>query len=341
MECYRDYFSLKGCGATEPESGLYVNSLPAISSLLASKIADSEQVTYLGLWNDVQDRALKKFASSVIQAFKSQKSYKIKTVAQMVDLGRLFDDSVPLAASAQYRGFTVEISFPSHYYSLESALQVIYVQDVSLYSSAIKTVTFKVFDLDTGEELDSFEADVVAGWNTIRVADSYDAYRIFVGYDATDFESVALSISNTAQDSCHECGACVFGDGECDAVIHGAATVDLADPTQYTKGSDTFGLSANFSIQCRYDWVVCANKELFSIALQNLLGAELLTNLIYSNRINWFTQPLAKEDASKLRDELLMEFDKELGIAVNGIDISRFDCCIECEATIQKPYLVP
>lgn len=344
MTCLENFIGLKGCGSEEPESGIYVNSLPGISTLLASKIADNEQITWAGLWSDVQDRAIKKFTTSVIKAFKTQKAQRIKSVAQMVDLGRGFSNANPLAAFAQYRGFTVEITFPAGVtvnYSLASSLQVIYFQEVSLYSTEVKTVTFKVFDLDTSEELDSFTESIVVGWNRIRLAKSYDAYRIFVGYDATDFISSSTVIPSLAYASCQECGSCVYGYGECDSTVSGALTVDLSDPTEYTKGSDTYGLSAVFSIQCRYDWLICGNKDMFTVALQNLLGAELLSHLIYTTRINAFTQPTQKEAARELRDEYLAEFALELAKAVDGIDISEDDCCVECEAVLQKPYLTP
>lgn len=342
MECLRDFVGIRGCDAPEPESGIYVNSLPGITSFLTSKIASDEQITFLGVWNDVQARALKKFQTSVIAAFKSEKAYRIKTIAQMIDLGRSIDSSSPTAASAQYRGVTIELRFPSTQIFISSALQVIYVQEVNLYSPAAETgAVIKIFDLDNGEELDSFTQDLAIGWNRIRVNGSYAVQRIFIGYDSSSIDSIALSISQSFVHSCQGCIDRIYGYGECTAAVNGAATNDLSDPTAYSSGSDTYGLSPVISIQCRYDWVVCGNKEMFLVAWQNLLGAELLSFLIHSNRINAFTQPIAKEDATKYRDELLTEFDKELVIAIGGIDISQYDCCIECEAILQKPYLVP
>lgn len=339
MECLRDYIGIKGCGATAPESGLYVNSLPGITSFLASKIADNEQITYLNVWRDVQDRAIRKFASSVIATFKSQRAYRIKTIAQMVDLGRLVSDASPVAASAQYRGISVELMFPGNIYTLESSLQVIYIQELNFFALAAGDVAFKIFDLDTAEELDTFTETVSSGWNKIRVATSYDAFRIFIAYDATAVESAALTIVSAATGNCQDCCDNIFGQGECEAAINGAAA-DTTTPTLISKASDTFGLSAIISIQCRYDWIVCGNKELFSNALLYLLGAELLWEQINSQRVNRYTT-IDVEAAEKLRIEFLKEFDTEIGIAVNGIDISESDCCIECEAPVTKPYLLP
>lgn len=342
MTCLENYIGILGCNAPEPESGIYINSLPGITTFLANQIKSNEQATFLELWDDVQARALLKFNSSVISLFKREKKYRIKTIAQMVDLGRRIDDSSPLAASAQYRGVTIELRFPSTNTWIESSLQVIYVQEVNLWSEAVETAAvIKVFDLDSGATLDTFTQDLAIGWNKIRIATSYESTRIFIGYDASSIDSVALSIPQSFVQSCQGCVDYIYGHNECTAAVNGAATNDLSDPTAYSSGTNTYGLSPVISIQCRYDWIVCGNKELFLIAWQNLLGAELLSFLIHSNRINGITQPLGKTDAIAYRDELLTEFDKELAIAVNGIDISQYDCCIECVAPLQKPYLVP
>lgn len=341
MECLRDYIGLKGCGQADPASGLLLNSLPGISTFMVTKIIDSDQVTYLNVWRDVQNRALKKFQSSVIATFKKVKSQRIKTVTHVSDLGRLINDDAPLAATAQWRGVTVELMFPGLVYTLESSLQVIFVQSISLYSAeAVEDLEIKVFDLDTGATLDTFTQDVAAGWNLIRIATSYDAFRIFIAYDATEIDSVKLDITPSSTTYCQICADHIFGHGECTAKVQGAVSVDLATPTEIVQGNDVYGLSAIFSIQCRYDWVVCSNLEIFSNAWLYLLGAEMMTERIYSERVNRFTT-IDIDSAVSLRNEYLAEFDRELSLAINGIDISDSDCCIECEAMIQKPYAIP
>ena len=64
MQCFIDHIGLLYCtrGVYDtPASGVYLNSLPGISIENIDKIADSEQVTYLGVWDDVQKFALAKF----------------------------------------------------------------------------------------------------------------------------------------------------------------------------------------------------------------------------------------------------------------------------------------
>lgn len=54
-----------------PASGIYLNSLPGISIESIDKIADSEQVTYLGVWDDVQKFALAQFRLDVMNELKN------------------------------------------------------------------------------------------------------------------------------------------------------------------------------------------------------------------------------------------------------------------------------
>lgn len=64
MNCFLNHIGLLYCGAgvyDQPGSGVFLNSLPGISIENIDKIADSEQVTYIGVWNDVQAFALAQF----------------------------------------------------------------------------------------------------------------------------------------------------------------------------------------------------------------------------------------------------------------------------------------
>jgi hypothetical protein len=81
MDCLQGYIGIQGCGApaapTVPDplpagatsedyfSGLYINQLPGVNLEVIESIADDEQENFLGVWADVQTRALKKFALAV------------------------------------------------------------------------------------------------------------------------------------------------------------------------------------------------------------------------------------------------------------------------------------
>jgi hypothetical protein len=72
LSCFLGYIGLSYCEGVyeQPGSGLYLNSLPGISIESIDKIADSEQVTYLGVWADVQRSAVDQFRIDVLTEMK-------------------------------------------------------------------------------------------------------------------------------------------------------------------------------------------------------------------------------------------------------------------------------
>lgn len=72
MDCFIDSIGLLYCsGETAPVSGLYLNTLPGISVEGMDSVADSEQVTYLGVYSDVQKVALSQFRLDLLHQIHS------------------------------------------------------------------------------------------------------------------------------------------------------------------------------------------------------------------------------------------------------------------------------
>lgn len=68
LSCFINLIGLSYCAGVyeQPGSGLYLNSLPGISIESIDKIADSEQITYMGVWADVQSSAVAQFRIDVM-----------------------------------------------------------------------------------------------------------------------------------------------------------------------------------------------------------------------------------------------------------------------------------
>lgn len=78
LTCFLNHIGLSYCERgvyNVPASGIYLNSLPGINIESIDKIADSEQITYLGVWDDVQTSAVAQFRLEVISEM--TKCYKI------------------------------------------------------------------------------------------------------------------------------------------------------------------------------------------------------------------------------------------------------------------------
>lgn len=84
MDCLKDYIGIKVCGDEQPESGVFINSLPGISLESIDKIANEDQITYKGVWSDVQEEAAVRFEMDFITEV--TRCYKLNAYCDYEDL---------------------------------------------------------------------------------------------------------------------------------------------------------------------------------------------------------------------------------------------------------------
>lgn len=87
LTCFIGHIGLSYCDRgiyDVATSGIYLNSLPGINIQSIDQIADSEQETYLGVWDDVQASAVAQFRLEVINEI--TKCYKLNNDCVYDDL---------------------------------------------------------------------------------------------------------------------------------------------------------------------------------------------------------------------------------------------------------------
>ena len=119
----------------------------------------------------------------------------------------------------------------------------------------------------------------------------------------------------------------------CDVRIRGAYSESIFAYPFLMNTSNIYGLSAIFSVVCNWDALVCQNKSVFSRAYWYLLGIEMMTETLYSSKINQFTTTNLQR-AKELREEYQVEYMKSLEQIAGGFKLSC-DCCIECNEPVQ------
>ena len=337
--CLLNYVGLQGCGSTVPASGRYLNDLSGISIEKADMIANDEQQNYVGVWNDIQKRALLRLQTDIKSAFLTK--YKLKGVTRSVNLQEVIDTGSTTIAGTQYRGFKYELNDATDEI-VYSVLQAIHIQSLKVYVS-LGTPTFdvKVFDLDTGEELFTEEITVTTtGWQSIDVNTYFRSRRIFVCYDSTSITSVDLNIEDFNLDVCYKCQGMLKG-----------ANSEIATPTTLTEDVyNTYGLSAVMSVKCVWDTLVCNNKESFVSALLYALAIEFVLEWKMTDRVNrWSSIDLPKANwlfsyysalyKGGVFEEI--EYDSALLDAIETFDVDCADCCADChgEITFQDSYI--
>ena len=318
MDCLIDYIGLRGCGTSEPESGLFINELYGVQFESIQKIADSEQKTFQGVWDDVQIRSIHKLSTAVTNYFRSK--YQIKKIADTFNLGKILETTTTAAAN-ELRGFYIETNNSSNFTN-------IYVQSLSLYLAAPANTTINIYNTETGTELYTTPVTGLAGWNEIKVNKTFRAKNVFVGYNATGITSTNMKIDNVVNGNF----SCFCNDWfSCEANVRGGSLVTPFNDVE--SQNNTFGLSGVFGVRCSYDNLVCDNRDVFKIALWYLLGHELMNERIYTPRLNRFTT-IDLDKAKALRDAFKAEYEKELDNAIQGIYLNTNDCCLICDAQI-------
>jgi hypothetical protein len=326
MNCLNNYIGLRGCGSTAPSSGLYINDLPGISIKQLVALTNEEEATYIDLWNMIQRRSEQRFSLDVREQM--TKSYRIKNLLQSINLGNNIQAPIVNSTSADYLGFTIEMVEDVDYEYVPSPLASIHVQELRYYATEIvfnPTIDIKIFDLFTNEELFSYTLTKQLGWNTIPVNKTFhnnyavNSWSVYCCYDAANEGSYApLDIPLY-----HSTPTC------CDVRLRGGINIS----NNYTYTSDTYGLSGQFSIVCNWDSIVCQNKTIFARAYWYLLGIELITEQLYSNKLNRFTT-IDLNRANELRKEYQIEYMKSLEQIAYGFKLDC-DCCLECSGAVQ------
>lgn len=355
LDCLKDWIGVQGCTTTTPDSGLFINQLPGIELEMIDKLADEQQVDFNGVYDDIQERAVRRLKTDVNAEFK--KRHLLKNITESIDMGRLIDTSSTTALGVEYRGITLTLDRQDEDFAY-SNLQTIRVQDVSLFFNVNDATTIKVFDLETGTEL--FTKAVAApgstGYQTITILQEFTAREIFIGYDATLLSSVEQDLKklknavNRSQNGCtYYCLDC--NGGNRNAEIRGAlATIDTSIVEgDLTLGDNSFGLSVKWSVVCSYDTFICNNKEAFSRALWLLLGIEMMIERQYTSRLNEFTafdRNKAKELWKKFEIEYRggtmddIAYEGELFMALDAIELNDTDYCLECYSEVRVMEMI-
>lgn len=76
MDCIQNLIGIQHCGQdSDPAPQLYVNSLPGLTLENIDALADDEQQTFIGVWDDVKLRAIEKF--KILVKARINKCYRI------------------------------------------------------------------------------------------------------------------------------------------------------------------------------------------------------------------------------------------------------------------------
>ena len=357
MDCLRDYIGVRGgCGTTVPPSSLYVNDLPGISFRQISSLADAQQQTFAGVWEDIQTRAIMRLADDVRADM--SKRYKMNRLLDSINIPRgnldrnnfsVLAPQNPLNASPySWAGVTLDIDYGINSGDdnefITSPLMGIHVQSVWVYFDInwqSYTIPFRIFDMQSGEVL--FQKDILItpdNWFNVEVNQTFNndvtkrARKIFIGYRVDKSGEEIFPNVMDCENVRDEADCCKF-------YLQGAQVVGFSslvtEPVPAVYGSDSFGVAPIASLVCDYAALLCTNKELFKRPYLYALGVETMLEQAYSDRLNEYSLTRRAQALENL-ERFTADYQKSLKQITDTIDLGC-DCCIECGGKV-NPYII-
>ena len=320
MNCFQGYIGVGlHCQTDESLSGKYLTDLPGVSLQNIDAAANEEQGSFIGVFADVEKRAMSRITKDILVHLKSQ--YNLKKSVATYSTGGDIGGSVP--ALSKKHGVNVYTYFD------DSELIRLHVGKVSLYALEAKETTLYIY---SGINLLwSKTFTTVVGWNEVLVNKSFDATDIIIAYDDTLFDNIPTLVFE--EDTC---GCAIEICNNCDIFKRGVSFENIGI---FNYGYDTKGLKAEVSIRCAYESIICANIDIYADAYLYALGVELMRERLYSDRVNRFTT-IDRKKAQELIELFTQDYTDFLQTANNTVSL-KDDACVECLESSGYKYMLP
>lgn len=277
----RDYVQ---CG--EPEAGLYIQDLPAISLKSAAQVAGPEYETGAKLLQACIVRATRLVFSDFLE--QAMNSFDFNAIVE----GRKTAPFKPtyFAQSVTERGLV--------YRRWRSEVSRFYVEEI--YVKVHESGVFKIKIYDDGILKKEISVDAVADRLVkVRVDESFNGEELKIVADNTNFSPYTFDINRYYGDGhCYSCSGNVMG-----KAIYCAGW----DGTKEVKKG--YGIGAFVSVRCHEEFIICSALPRLYMLLWYRSGIEYYNEFLGSNRFGALSSQMSKEQAAKNRDELQKQYN--------------------------------
>jgi len=303
---------------TPSRSGLYANGLPGVTLNLLDELTKDEQSDPDEFWDYVYNLARVNLVNDIQTKLSDKFHFDLKLVTR--ETSKFNSENI----TSGLAGVTLEYTLPKY-----ARVQILSIGVNSLSDYGSPEFIIYVYEDDAnGELLDTITSEITEGRNTIDVYQDYEADKLFIAYDASDYRLKSTENKYYANCSYFDKLSCTFP-----CYAYGGYTASV---TQVNGG----GLNVKFVIHCSIDKFICENINLFKTALWYRIGVELMMERIRTDKFNRFTT-LTKERAEDLLKFCLDEYEKHAANSVKNLNVQEDDICFECKSTVSARPLLP
>jgi hypothetical protein len=316
--CLKNLIGVAGC--KEPYPLVYINSLPGISIKSLDMIANEDQITYLGVIDNIIERAVMRIEIDLF----SVSGVRFSVPAENYCVGRIQEPLTLVQSAPGLQGVLFNFK--------QSKYLVINVLSLFFRSPVDQTLKFYIIDLVTNEIYDVIQANLLQGENEIIVNKRYFPRRhsnqLFIAYEGNDSDYYS-----TKSEECYDDCSCFTSNCHIDPC--GNKTLGYKNK----KTDETYGISVKWLEECSIERFICENSMFFRNVILYAAGIEYVLEVMGSSRLNRFTQT-KNEDLNKLMLIYESYYKKALQSVVKNLDFCD-NCCFDCKDTIQYTYASP
>lgn len=333
--CFTDIIGYKGkCSTTTPSSGLYIEDI-GITSKECDFYINSEYRNGDELIADKIDFATTLLRKTIANHFSSYINTKSLIDSQL--LGHYADGlNLKTGVASRLGGISLTLNNSQSYYD-------VYVNSVSLQISTSQDVPVLVYNLVTGELLDTITITCVANKiSTSYVNKTYSSNKrkldlIFV-YDT---EGISSNTTSLNYDGCSSCKGYVYSNAFISSQPVYLDESDSKIRTSLTSTNHTYGLSINYSIKCSLENWMCEISNMMALPLLYKVGVEIMNYAVmYSNR----QTSSVNVDAERNKERLAayqQSYSEALDTTIKKINIPKYDKCFKCEEYLRSAIILP
>lgn len=324
----------RGCSTTTPSSGRYLNELPYISIEVAEATINSEQESGKQLLTDkitqAQNELLVEFRQHLMPRM------RVNSVIQNDRVGYYPSSrSVVNRTADTYKGIRIDVN--------KSGYLKFYLNSFTLFLDATETVDVYLYDLLTGQELDTFSVNAVAGTPVVTQVDKgYSTNNQYSKYALVVSTTTANSYKTTIYRGYTGCVDCRSKPSKHPYATFYGTSIGAADTKirENTVGTDnTFGLSIDYSLYCDVEPFICNMKDLLVQPLMYKAATLVLSEVKVSNRLNSIVL-LHESEVSDLLDYYQNQYQMSLKVMLDTMRLPS-DLCFYCNARTQYQTRVP
>lgn len=332
MACLDNLIGITASDSITPDSGRYLNELPYISIEVADATINSETLSGRALLSSkitqAQNEMVHEFRAHLMPRMRLNSLLENDRVGEYPRVRELISPT-----SGQMKGVRFMLDY-SQYLSL-------YINSVTLWLDGAESVTLYLYDLLTGEQLDSYSITTVANEpTTVQVskayATSHQRSRL-----ALVCETTASAYRTNVYRGFQGCRDCRSDIGNKYIRFQGVQLPTANDKIEsnIVSTSDTFGLSVDYSLNCSAEPFICNMKGLMAQPLMYKAAELVLREVKVSDRLNSIVL-LHDEDVNHLIDYYHNQYIKAMTGILDTMQLPN-DVCFHCNSRVKYATRIP